>query len=89
MAFGDTVIPAVQIPDTPQSSSAWTLEPSQLSSLTKSIEAAESDGALVQSYLAESASSVPGLKDYVNTIMSEFVPEDGRKGLCSILSALK
>ena len=44
---------------------------------------------LVRKYLEESASDVAGLKESLHRTIACYVPEDGRKGIAFILSALK
>ena len=91
MAIGDTVIPAINLSF---SSSEQRLVPEDeydeaVAKVQSIIPARNSAQDLAHKFLAESASTTPGLKELLQRTFSDYVRAEARKGICTILSALE
>lgn len=90
MAIGDTVIPFI----TASSALSTTRLSVQGSEYTASIDKlrelpAKPEAGLYRKYLEENASSIPGVREAIQRLLSDYMPEDARKGLRVVLSALE
>lgn len=91
MAVADTVIPSIEVSSTP-SRQKLTIQASDYAAATeqiqKSIPAAAGKD-VVQNYLLENASSIPGFKEAIHRLFGHYMREDAVKGIRVMLSALK
>lgn len=90
MAIGDTVIPSI----TASSALSTTKLSVQGSEYSASIDKlrelpAKPEAGLYRKYLEENASSIPGVREAIQRLLSDYMPEDARKGLRVVLSALE
>ena len=91
MAIADTVIPSIEV------SSDLSLKSLSLSAseYTTAIEAVkgrllpEASVDLSRQYFRESASSLPAFRALLQRTLADFLPEEARKGIRIILSALE
>lgn len=91
MAIGDAVIPSL-VPSSSNSVDRMSIQASEYVSTIGQIRSTAAKTATednIRAFLDESASSIPDLKALIHRILSEFVPDDARKGIRGILSALK
>ena len=80
MAIGDTILPNIDS----SSDGYQTIFKRLRDSISKDV-----DSVAVSSYLSESASSIPELREYLQRLLSENVRPEARKGISVILSALE
>ncbi|PWY89889.1 long-chain fatty alcohol dehydrogenase [Aspergillus heteromorphus CBS 117.55] len=93
MALADTVIPSIRGPTAYKSASTKVIPHSELnrniSTLARSASGPGSDATTIAiQYLEEDASSNPHFREALQRVFSDFVPEEGRYGLSSVLTAL-
>lgn len=90
MAIGDTIIPFVAASSALSTTklsvpeSDYTAAVDQLKELP-----AKPQAGLYRKYLEENASSIPGIRETIQRLLSDYMPEDARKGFRVILSALE
>lgn len=90
MAIGDTIIPFVAASSALSTTklsvpeSDYTAAVDQLKELPTKPQAG-----LYRKYLEENASSIPGIRETIQRLLSDYMPEDARKGFRVILSALE
>jgi hypothetical protein len=92
MAIGDTIIPSIEGSSSNKSLNVLSIEASAFNAAIGEIQTGlpkETSRAIAYSYLKESASTVPGLKDLIQRTFCAFVRPEARKGICVILSALE
>ena len=92
LALGDALIPAVEEASLSTNNDKESLDRESYRTLVQSIEDAQlprKNAKLVRSYLAESASNVPKIKESVHRTISQYVPGEARQGIRTVLSALK
>ena len=91
MAIADTIIPSIQVSSTP-STRSLTLS---VSDYTAAIETSKSrippsnDSTLVEKYFGESPSSIPAFRSVLKRVVADYMREEARKGIRTILSALE
>ena len=91
MAIGDAFIPSIG-PSKSTLPSTLTLEATVYSSAISKIESNLPENAsrdIAHRYLAESASAIPGVRELLHRMLSDYVRTDARKGISIVLSALK
>lgn len=91
MAIADAVIPSVGVSAT-LSNRCLCVAPSEYASAIETIAQrlpAETDPNLIQQFLQENASSVPGFRELLQRILADYVREDARRGIRVLLSALE
>ena len=91
MAIGDAIIPSIG-PSNSTLPNTLALEATEYSSAMSKIESTLPENAsrdIAHRYLAESASSIPGLKELIHRTLSDYVRTDARKGISVVLSALE
>lgn len=90
MAIGDTIIPFVAA-SSASSTTKLSVEESEYTAAVDTLKElpAESQAGLHQKYLEENASSIPGIREAIQRLLSDYMPEDARKGLRVILSTLE
>ena len=91
MAIADTVIARIEVSST-TSTKSLCLPTSDYARAIEDLKQrlpSGSEDQLVQSYLRESASSVPGFRDLLRRTVADYVNEDSKKAIRVILSALK
>ena len=80
MAIGDTILPNID-----SSSDGYHTVFNRLrDSISQDV-----DSVAVSSYLSESASSIPELRECLHRILGEHIRQDAKKGISAILSALE
>ncbi|MCJ1420682.1 hypothetical protein MMC32_007041 [Xylographa parallela] len=90
MAIGDTVIPAINLSFS-SSEKRLVAEDEYDEAIAKVqsiIPASNNVEELAHKFLAESASTTPGLKELLQRTFSDYVRPEARKGICTILSTL-
>ena len=91
IAIADTIVPRIEVVSTHAKQNLCV----SASDYTKAIDTitggiqAETNSNLAQSFLQESASSIPGFRHLLRRTLGEYVREDTRKGIRVILSALE
>lgn len=91
MAIADTVIATIEV-SSMTSTKSLCLPTSDYATAVEFLKQRLPSGSkdqLVQSYLRENASSIPGFRDLLRRTIAEFVREDAKKGIRVILSALE
>lgn len=89
MAIGDTIIPSIAASSTPSTAklsvqeSEYTAAIDRLNGLS-----AKPQADLYRKFLEENASSIPGVREAIQRLLSDYMPEDARKGFRVVLSAL-
>ena len=90
MAIGDTIIPAINLTFSYEKRLVTEDEYDEAIAKVQSIiPASNKVEELVHKYLAESASTTPGLRELLQRTFSDYVRPEARKGICTILSALE
>ena len=90
-AIADTIVPAIKVSSTPSVHTLY-VQASEYATTVDTIKQgiqAETNADLPQTYLRESASSIPAFRESLRRILGEYVREDARKGFRVILSALE
>lgn len=91
MAIADTVIARIEVSSTTSTKSLClpTSDYATAVEVLKQRLPPGSEDQLVQSYLRENASSVPGFRDLLRRTIADYVNEDSKKAIRVILSALE
>ncbi|MCJ1400911.1 hypothetical protein MMC11_004122 [Xylographa trunciseda] len=90
MAIGDTIIPAIDL-SFPSSEKRLVAEDEYdeaIGKIQSMIPAGNNVKDLAHKFLAESASTTPGLKQLLQRTFSDYIRPEARKGICIILSGL-
>lgn len=90
MAIGDTIIPLIAASSTPCTAKLSVQESEYTAAINrlKELPAKPQEG-LYRKYLEENASSIPGIREAIQRLLSDHMPEDARKGFRLVLSALE
>ena len=91
MAIADTVIAKIEVSST-TSTKSLCLPTSDYATAVEDLKQRLPSGSkeqLVQSYLRENASSVPGFRDLLRRTVADYMREDSKKAVRVILSALE
>ena len=91
MAIADTVIATIEV-SSMTSTKSLCLPTSDYATAVEFLKQRLPSGSkdqLVQSYLRENASSIPGFRELLRRTIAEYVREDAKKGIRVILSALE
>lgn len=92
LAIADTIIPSVKPRSSANPALDRVVEDTEFNSISdglqSSVNGENSTGELVQNFLNETPSSVPQFQEAICRIISNYVPNDGRKGIVSMLDAL-
>lgn len=91
MAIGDTFIPSIETSSDPSITKLSVPENEYTAAVSKLEEvlASNAESGMIQKYLEENISSIPGLKEALHRQLGEYLQEDARKGIRAILSALE
>lgn len=90
MAIGDTIIPFIAASSAPSTAKLSVQESEYTVAIDKLKELpAKPHAVLYRKYLEENASSIPGVREAIQRLLSDYMTEDARKGLRVVLSALE
>lgn len=91
MAIGDTIIPSIERSSDP-SITKLSVPQNEYTDLVNSlvqVSVSSPEGGIIQEYLEENASSIPGFKEALHRTLGENSQEDARRVVRAILSALE
>lgn len=91
MAIADTVIPSIEV-SSDFSRASLSLPASEYSTAIEKIESrlpSTTDAGVPQQYLRESASSISGFQVQLRRQLADYVPQNARRAIGVILSALE
>lgn len=91
MAIGDTIIPSIERSSDP-SITKLSVPQNEYTVLVNSLEevlVSKLEGGIIQEYLEENPSSIPGFKEALHRTLGENSREDARRVVRAVLSALE
>lgn len=90
MAIGDTIIPFIST-SSALSTTKLSVQESEYKAAIDKLQELPADPhmGLCRKYLEENASSIPGVREAIQRLLSDYMPEDARRGLRVVLSALE
>lgn len=91
MAIGDTIIPSIE-KSSDQSITKLSVPQNEYTVLVNGLEevlGSNPEGGIIQEYLEENASSIPGFKEALHRTLGENSQEDARRVVRAVLSALE
>lgn len=91
LAIGDTFIPSIETSPDPSITKLSLPENEYTAAVSKleKVQAANTGGGIIQKYLEENVSSMPGFKEALHRLLGEYLQADARKGIRAILTALE